>query len=40
VAAGYMATMSLRQGGQPMDVPPLDPALIRHFDKQAMKEEG
>jgi predicted dehydrogenase len=35
VAAGYMATMSLRQGGQPMDVPPLDPALIRHFDKQA-----
>jgi predicted dehydrogenase len=32
VAAGYMATLSLRNGGTPYDVPPLDPALIAYFD--------
>ncbi|MFE0461245.1 Gfo/Idh/MocA family protein [Kitasatospora sp. NPDC058965] len=31
VAAGYMATLSLRNGGQPYDVPPLDPALVAYF---------
>jgi len=33
VAAGYMATMSLRDGGMPYDVPELDPELIEYFDK-------
>ncbi|WP_419992421.1 Gfo/Idh/MocA family protein [Streptomyces boninensis] len=32
VAAGYMATQSLRDGGRPYDVPPLDPQLIAYFD--------
>ncbi|MCK2213533.1 Gfo/Idh/MocA family oxidoreductase [Actinomadura sp. ATCC 31491] len=32
VAAGYMATMSLRDGGMPYDVPPLDPGLVAYFD--------
>ncbi|MFI9596933.1 Gfo/Idh/MocA family protein [Nonomuraea sp. NPDC052265] len=32
VAAGYMATMSLRDGGMPYDVPPLDPELAAYFD--------
>ncbi|WP_326826780.1 Gfo/Idh/MocA family protein [Streptosporangium sp. NBC_01756] len=32
VAAGYMATMSLRDGGMPYDVPPLDPELVAYFD--------
>ncbi len=32
VAAGYMATQSLRQGSKPMKVPPLDPALAEYFD--------
>lgn len=32
VAAGYMATQSLRDGGTPYDVPPLDPELIAYFD--------
>jgi predicted dehydrogenase len=32
VAAGYMATMSLRDGGTPYDVPPLDPELAAYFD--------
>ncbi|MEU6724615.1 Gfo/Idh/MocA family oxidoreductase [Nonomuraea wenchangensis] len=31
VAAGYMATMSLRDGGMPYDVPPLDPDLAAYF---------
>ncbi|MFI6995366.1 Gfo/Idh/MocA family protein [Nonomuraea wenchangensis] len=31
VAAGYMATMSLRDGGMPYDVPPLDPGLAAYF---------
>jgi len=32
VAAGYMATLSLRDGGRPYDVPPLDPALDAYFE--------
>ncbi|RFU86553.1 gfo/Idh/MocA family oxidoreductase [Streptomyces triticagri] len=32
VAAGYMATQSLRNGGAPYDVPPLDPELTAYFD--------
>ena len=32
VAAGYMATLSLRDGGMPYDVPPLDPALVAYFE--------
>ncbi|MGW0806521.1 Gfo/Idh/MocA family protein [Nonomuraea sp. NPDC002799] len=32
VAAGYMATMSLRDNGMPYDVPPLDPELAAYFD--------
>jgi len=31
VAAGVMATRSLREGGRPFDVPPLAPALAAHF---------
>ncbi|MBB6345326.1 putative dehydrogenase [Nonomuraea muscovyensis] len=33
VAAGYMATMSLRDGGMPFDVPPLDADLAAYFDR-------
>ncbi|MFD0631058.1 Gfo/Idh/MocA family oxidoreductase [Catenulispora yoronensis] len=33
VAAGYMATLSLRDGGTPLDVPPLDPELAAYFDR-------
>ncbi|GAB2655270.1 Gfo/Idh/MocA family protein [Kribbella swartbergensis] len=32
VAAGYAATTSLRDNGTPIDVPPLDPALVSYFD--------
>jgi predicted dehydrogenase len=32
VAAGYAATTSLRENGTPIDVPPLDPALVSYFD--------
>ncbi|MET9534789.1 Gfo/Idh/MocA family oxidoreductase [Streptomyces sp. NPDC006649] len=32
VAAGVMATQSLRAGGAPYDVPPLDPELIAYFE--------
>lgn len=32
VAAGYMATLSLRNGGTPYDIPPLDPALTGYFE--------
>ncbi len=32
VAAGYMATMSLRDGGMPYDIPPLDPTLAAYFE--------
>ncbi|MEU7001005.1 Gfo/Idh/MocA family oxidoreductase [Nonomuraea sp. NPDC046570] len=33
VAAGYLATRSLREGGVPYDVPPLDPELVAYFDR-------
>ncbi|MEV0823928.1 Gfo/Idh/MocA family protein [Nonomuraea rubra] len=33
VAAGYMATMSLRDGGMPYDVPALDADLAAYFDR-------
>jgi len=33
VAAGYMATLSLRDGGTPLEVPPLDPELVAYFDR-------
>ncbi|WP_327089116.1 Gfo/Idh/MocA family oxidoreductase [Nonomuraea sp. NBC_01738] len=33
VAAGYMATMSLRDGGLPYDIPRLDPELVAYFDR-------
>lgn len=33
VAAGYMATRSLRDGGTPYDVPALDPDLAAYFDR-------
>jgi len=33
VAAGYQATMSLRDGGRPLDIPPLDPEVAAYFDK-------
>ncbi len=33
VAAGVMATRSLRDGGAPYDVPPLDPELIAYFER-------
>jgi predicted dehydrogenase len=33
VAAGYMATMSLRDNGLPYDIPPLDPDLAAYFDR-------
>ncbi|MFI6540019.1 Gfo/Idh/MocA family protein [Nonomuraea sp. NPDC050547] len=33
VAAGYMATMSLRDGGVPYDIPALDPELVAYFDR-------
>ncbi|TDD28209.1 Gfo/Idh/MocA family oxidoreductase [Kribbella turkmenica] len=32
VAAGYAATTSLRDNGTPIDIPPLDPALVTYFD--------
>jgi predicted dehydrogenase len=32
VAAGYAATTSLRSDGNPIDIPPLDPALVSYFD--------
>lgn len=34
VAAGYMATLSLRSGSVPMQVPKLDPELRAYFDAQ------
>jgi predicted dehydrogenase len=32
VAAGYAATTSLRSNGIPIEIPPLDPALVSYFD--------
>ncbi|WP_246090670.1 Gfo/Idh/MocA family protein [Nonomuraea deserti] len=39
VAAGYMATMSLRNGGMPYDVPDLDPELAAYFDRGQVEPE-
>lgn len=33
VAAGFRATESLRNGGTPLDVPPLDPELVAYFER-------
>jgi predicted dehydrogenase len=33
VAAGVQATASLRAGGEPQDVPPLDPQLVAYFER-------
>jgi len=40
VAAGYAATTSLRSGGGPVDVVPLDPALEEYFDQAMAAEES
>lgn len=32
VAAGFLATESLREGGAPRDVPPVDPRVLAHFE--------
>ena len=32
VAAGYMATQSLRDGGTPRDIPPVDPEVAAYFE--------
>ncbi|WP_439681149.1 Gfo/Idh/MocA family protein [Embleya sp. MST-111070] len=32
VAAGYAATMSLRDGGRPVDVTPVDPKVVAYFE--------
>ena len=33
VAAGVQATASLRSGGEPLQVPPLDPELVAYFER-------
>ncbi|NUW43226.1 Gfo/Idh/MocA family protein [Nonomuraea rhodomycinica] len=38
VAAGYQATMSLRDGGTPYDVPALDPELAAYFEAGQTRE--
>ncbi|MEV4170597.1 Gfo/Idh/MocA family oxidoreductase [Nonomuraea sp. NPDC049709] len=40
VAAGYMATMSLRDGGMPYDVPGLDAGLAAYFDNGQVEPGG
>jgi predicted dehydrogenase len=40
VAAGYAATISLREGGGPVDVVPLDPALEGYFTQTMAAEES
>jgi hypothetical protein len=39
VAAGYAATESLRNGGTPVEVPPLDPALEGYFADMAALDD-
>ena len=39
VAAGYAATESLRKGGLPVEVPPLDPALEGYFTDTVAQQE-
>lgn len=38
VAAGVMATRSLRDSGTPYDVPPLDPELIAYFASGQLRD--
>lgn len=38
VAAGDRATASLRDGGTPYEVPPLDPELVDYFERGQVKE--
>ncbi|PBC60032.1 oxidoreductase [Streptomyces sp. Tue6028] len=40
VAAGFRATQSLRDGGTPLDVPPLDPELVAYFERGQVREEA
>jgi predicted dehydrogenase len=40
VAAGYAATISLREGGGPVDVVPLDPALEGYFTQTMVENES
>ncbi len=37
VAAGYQATMSLRNGGTPLDIPPLEEELVAYFEADVAK---
>ncbi len=36
VAAGVKAAESLRSGGRPMDVPPVDAKVAEYFDKDLL----
>ncbi|CAM5582933.1 Gfo/Idh/MocA family oxidoreductase OS=Streptomyces rimosus subsp. rimosus (strain ATCC / DSM 40260 / JCM 4667 / NRRL 2234) OX=1265868 GN=SRIM_035035 PE=4 SV=1 [Streptomyces rimosus subsp. rimosus] len=38
VAAGALATASLRGGGTPREVPPLDPVLVDYFERGQTKK--
>jgi predicted dehydrogenase len=40
VAAGCMATDSLRDGGEPRDVPPLPAELVEHFERDVARNSG
>jgi predicted dehydrogenase len=40
VAAGVAATASLRAGGQPVEVPPLDPDVVAWFDRHQLSEDA
>jgi predicted dehydrogenase len=40
VAAGYAATLSLRNGGSPVEVPAPDPQLVAHFENQPVTTAG
>ena len=38
VASGYMATMSLRNGGKPMDIPPVPQDIIDYYNQFLVKK--
>ncbi len=40
VAAGYLATQSLRSGGTPMDVPPASKKTVEYFERFMAKDSG
>ena len=40
VATGYQATMSLRDGGKPLDIPPLPAGLSGHSDSCGCSGHG